>query len=102
MSMSFCNLPKLCVSQFVNVHTFSLFCGGYYPIGIQSVRLVESSMNYASVTRALCALDAMLSGSNLGIKPKDLDVLKHLMENYIKKDDDKITDGYIGEKINCL
>ena len=38
-----------------------LFMGGYYPVHIESIRLIKSNKNFKAVMKALSCLDVVMS-----------------------------------------
>ena len=82
--------------------------GGYYPIGIQSIRIIESAKNYESVIRALGFLDNFLSDTIIEdsiteqTKQNYRNILLHLIANYLKESNHKITDHYIYDTFACF
>ena len=56
--------------------------GGYYPINLASIRIMDTAKNFEDMVAALTALDTLLSGGNIrvgyDIKDEHVKLLKRI------------------------
>ena len=81
-----------------------LFMGGFYPMGVESVRLIRSNKNFEEIMTALSCLDMMMSteiypGFWKKIKQKHVKIVKHL---FSKSAAENQFDEYIYETFECF
>eukprot|EP01084_Bolivina_argentea_P297762 513035_1 len=85
-----------------------LFCGGYAPIDIESVRIIDTDKNFGIFIKSLALLDGMINGAFVefvDIKNINISLLYRLVEFVLhrEKGDNKIQfDDYIIESFNIF
>ena len=94
------NIFVLCF-QFTIVITFSiyrLYVGGFQPIVVESIRVKHGNKNYKQFIKALCYLDASLTGASMGeldVGKKDIIIISSLFAWIKGGYTDKKLDEYI-------
>ena len=85
-----------------------LFMGGYYPINIESIRLVESNQNFEFILESLRCLDALVSDWNnrifwSSVTDKHLKTVLHFMDYFgSSKAKTRVFDDYIYVLFQCF
>lgn len=93
----------------VNKCVNRLFFGGYLPINIESIRIMNTMENFEEMVRALNHLDAFLSGDDLvdgyGITEKHVKIIQILFSKFLSesdKMDQRIDDDYMLSCFKCF
>ena len=90
---------------------YRLFFGGFIPIIIESIRLVETRQNFESFIASLCCLDNLLSGGHLDrnfwrynlMDNKNYDkILQNIFEMAKNIDKDNDYDPYLCSTLKCF
>ena len=80
-----------------------LLFGGYYPIGVISIRLIQESKNFEYIIILLCALDSLTSDAQQipywkfmeKLEAEHIDILVDLTEDVGNGEKEKKYDDYI-------
>ena len=71
-----------------------LFFGGFYPIKLENLRLIETKQNFQQFIDPLWYFDAMITGGTLEdikIRKEDVLIIKHLINDSLNRNNNKKT-----------